>query len=80
MVRKLSDLSDGMSPPERISLRRTICAIKLSLAENKNELVGALTKLVAGTSMYLCGPGLNDHTARVMVDGHYYLVFRHDIG
>jgi hypothetical protein len=50
------------------------------LAESKSERVSALPKLVAGTSTYLCGAGLGDRAARIMVDNAYRFAFRHDLG
>ncbi len=80
MSKRLAALDGQVSSFERISLRKPICAVKLSSPAMSNEVVGVLTKLATGTPVYVCGSGPNERTVEVVVNGQRYLVFRQDIG
>lgn len=66
--------------PERsLLLHKSICAIRLAYRDNGEQKLGSVTQLPSGTSGYVCGPGFDERTAKVRVNGEFYFVFLQDI-
>lgn len=68
------------SIPERsLLLHKPICAIQLAYGDRGEQKLGLLTQLPSGTSGHVCGPGFNERTVKVRVNGQFYFVFLQDI-
>jgi hypothetical protein len=64
-----------------VILAEPIAAIQvLPARENGLLRLGLLSRLPAGAVLHICGDGFDKLTAKVLVDGQYYFVFREEIG
>jgi hypothetical protein len=71
--------TDGFVPERSLLLEKPICAIQLAYQASGERKLGLLTQLPSGTTGYVCGPGFNERTVKVRVNGQYYFVFLQDI-
>ena len=63
-----------------VILAKPIAAIQvLPARENGLFRLGLLSRLPAGAVLHICGDGFDKRTAKVLVDGQYYFVFREEI-
>ena len=64
-----------------VLLSRPVAAIQvLPARENGGLRLGLLSRLPAGAVLHICGDGFDERTAKVLVDGQHYFVFREEIG
>jgi hypothetical protein len=64
-----------------VLLTKPVAAIQvLPARENGLLRLGLLSRLPAGAVLHICGDGFDERTAKVLVDGQYYFVFREEIG
>jgi hypothetical protein len=64
-----------------VLLLKPVAAIQV-LPPRDNGLLrlGLLSRLPAGAVLHVCGDGFDERTAKVLVDGQHYFVFREEIG
>jgi hypothetical protein len=77
-----SESHSTSSPPFTVRpllLEKPICAIQLLFTEKGEQRLGLLAQLGSGTNAEICGPGFNERTVRVRVNGQSYFVFLQDI-
>jgi len=66
---------------DTVLLSEPVAAIQVLPPREDGRLrLGLLLRLPAGAVLHVCGEGFDDRTARVLVDGQYYFVFREEIG
>jgi len=64
-----------------VLLSSPVAAIQvLPPREDGRSRLGLLARLPAGAVLHICGDGFDERTAKVLVDGQYYFVFREEIG
>jgi hypothetical protein len=63
-----------------VLLSKSVAAIQvLPPRENGGLRLGLLSRLPAGAVLLVCGDGFDERTAKVLVDGQHYFVFREEI-
>jgi len=75
--REAVEMPNSMFTDRTATLSKKCLAVRL-VQHNGRVKLGSITHLNPG-SVVLCGPGYNEHTAKVRRDNEFYLVFTDDL-